>query len=79
MGRCMTRHELEADNIVLISIVERNIETLHSLVRVLGNIRPDSGIFYIPISEAMSKARHDIAQSRGFLDKLFYEGKFPQQ
>lgn len=34
-SQCMTKIELKADNIVLISIVERNIESMYSAARLL--------------------------------------------
>ena len=77
--RYMTKSELEADNIVLISIVERNIESLQSSVKMLSAMLPSAGTFYLPVCESMAKAQDDIARSREFLDKLFSEGNYPQQ
>lgn len=77
--RYMTKAELEADNIVLISIIERNIESLQSSVKTLRAMLPSAGTFYLPVCESMAKAQDDIARSREFLDKLFSEGNYPQQ
>lgn len=75
--RRMKNIELEADNNVLISIVERNIESLQSSVKMLRAILPSAGTFYLPVCESMDKARDDIARSREFLDKLYQEGRYP--
>ncbi len=75
----MTKYELEADNICLISIVERNIESLQRAVSLLKNLRENSGPFYLSVCESISKAQDDIARSREFLNKLFQEGNYPLQ
>ena len=74
----MTKIELEADNNVLISIVERNIESLQSSSRMLRAMLPGAGTFYLSARESMAKADDDIAMSREFLNKLFQEGNYPQ-
>ncbi len=73
----MTKIELEADNICLISIVDRNIETLQRAVILLKNLRENSGPFYLSVCESISKAQDDVERSREFLDKLFQEGNYP--
>lgn len=73
----MTKIELEADNNVLISIVERNIESMHSAVKLLRAMLPSAGPFYLPVCESMDKAQDDVARSREFLDKLYQEGRYP--
>lgn len=75
----MTNIELEADNNVLISIVERNIKSLLGATRVLKAHLETPGPFYLSTLEAISNAEDDIARSREFLDKLFSEGNCPQQ
>ena len=73
----MTKIELEADNIVLISVVERNIKSLESSVRILRALVPGAGCFYLPALEVMGKAQDDIKRSREFLDRIFSEGNYP--
>lgn len=73
----MTKIELEADNNVLISIVERNIESLESSAKLLRAMLPDAGRFYLATCECIDEARDDIARSREFLDKLYQGGRYP--
>ena len=72
-------HELEADNNVLISIVERNIESLESSAKLLRAMLPGAGCFYLAACESIAKAQDDISRSREFLDKLYQEGRYPPQ
>lgn len=74
----MTKIELEADNMVLVSIVERNIESLESAAKLLRAMLPGAGCFYLTSCESIAKAQDDIARSREFLDKIFQEGNYPQ-
>ena len=69
----MTKIELEADNIVLISAVERNIKSLESSVGLLRAALPDAGCFYLRTLEVISEAQDDIKRSREFLDRIFNE------
>lgn len=77
-GQRMTKVELEADNITLVSIAERNIKSLLGAIRVLKTHLETPGPFYLSTLEAISNAEDDIARSREFLDKLFQEGNYPQ-
>lgn len=70
--------ELEADNITLVSIAERNIKSLLGAVRVLKTHLETPGPFYLSTLDAISNAEDDIARSREFLNKLFQEGNYPQ-
>ena len=72
----MKNIELEADNNVLISIVERNIESMHSAVRLL-RLEMKNGASYIPTLENIIRLEDDIDRSRKFLDKLYQEGRYP--
>ena len=72
----MKNIELEADNNVLISIVERNIESMHSAVRLL-RLEMKNGASYIHTLENITRLEDDIYRSRKFLDKLFQEGNYP--
>ena len=75
-SQCMTKIELEADNIVLISIVERNIESMHSAVKLL-RLEMKNGASYIHTLENIIRLEDDIDRSREFLDKLYQEGLYP--
>lgn len=72
----MTTIELEADNSVLASIVERNIESMHSAVRLL-RLEMKNGASYIHALENIIRLEDDIDRSRKFLDKLYQEGRYP--
>lgn len=72
----MKNIELEADNNVLISIVERNIESMHSAVRLL-RLEMKNGASYIHTLENITRLEDDIDRSRKFLDKLYQEGRYP--
>lgn len=72
----MKNIELEADNNVLISIVERNIESMHSAARLL-RLRMRNGDTYIHTLENIIRLEDDIDRSRKFLDKLYQEGRYP--
>ena len=74
----MKNIELEADNNVLISIVERNIESMHSAVRLL-RLEMKNGASYIHALENITRLEDDIDRSRKFLDKLYQEGRYPPQ
>lgn len=71
-----TNIELEADNNVLISIVERNIGSMHSAVRLL-RLEMKNGASYIHTLENIVRLEDDIDRSRKFLDKLYQEGRYP--
>ena len=75
-NQCMTKIELEADNNVLISIVERNIESMHSAARLL-RLEMKNGASYIHTIENITRLEDDIDRSRKFLDKLYQEGCYP--
>lgn len=70
-------HELEADNVVLIGIAERNIKSLESSAKTLRALAPNAGRFYLPALEVIGKAQDDIKRSREFLDRIFSEGNYP--
>ena len=72
----MTKIELEADNNVLISIVERNIGSMHSAARLL-RLEMKNGASYIHTLENIIRLEDDIDRSRKFLDKLYQEGRYP--
>lgn len=69
--------ELEADNIVLIDIVDRDIQVMHSLVKTLKSLLTTSGHLKSVIIENIADAENKISASRDFLEKLYAEGKYP--
>lgn len=74
----MRSHELEADNMVLIDIVEEHIKVMQSSVQMLKTILISGGHLKLVISENIAEAEKRISSSRDFLDKLYAEGKYPQ-
>lgn len=77
-ARTADKYELEADNSVLISIVERNIESMHSAARLL-RLEMKNGASYIHTLENIIRLEDNIDRSRKFLNKLFQEGSYPLQ
>ena len=79
-GAAMSRLvELEADNTTLISIIEKNIETMRiaaNLLSLLQNYEPAAKDSVI---ESIEKIRASISSCREFLGKLYQEGNYPQQ
>lgn len=75
----MTRHELEADNIVLISIVEKNIKVMQRAANILSLLQNYERVVTPAAIESLDQIKISIAGSREFLDKLFQEANYPQQ
>ncbi|MDY0250751.1 MAG: hypothetical protein RBR45_11960 [Pseudomonas sp.] len=75
----MTRHELEADNIVLISIVEKNIKVMQRAANILSILQNYERVVTPAAIESLDQIKISIAGSREFLDKLFQEANYPQQ
>lgn len=74
----MRKHELEADNIVLISIVENDLHIMQCSVQLLKaslNTTPHQSS---AINETIAKSEERISRNREFLAKLYEEGKYPQ-
>lgn len=74
----MRKYELEADNIVLISIIERNIEVMQRSVTLLKASLDAAGHMRPSMVESIRSTQKSIAGGREFLEKLYHEGKYPQ-
>lgn len=72
-------HELEADNIVLISIVERNIETMNKAKNILGLLQNYELAITPAAREIINQLREDISGSADFLSNIYHDGKYPDQ
>lgn len=77
----MTSHELEADNIVLIAIAERNILVMQRSRALLKSVLLDdsAGALANSMRENIFKIEDSIKRSREFLEKLYSECSYPIQ
>lgn len=75
----MTKIELEADNIVLISIIEKNIETMQRAARMLSLLQSYQPSLTPATEECIGQLKVSAAGSREFLDRIFNEGNYPQK
>lgn len=70
-------HELEADNIVLISIIEKNIETMQRAAMTISLLQNYEPAITPAATESILQLNTSIVSCREFLSKLFQEGKYP--
>lgn len=74
----MSKHALEADNIVLISIVEENIEIMQCSLSLLKSSLQTAGPIHAVMAENISRLQSRIADNRDFLSNLFNEDRYPR-